>query len=432
MLKNRYWYEDDYMYFTFDDTHSSKYNLFIVNDNNIQLETDYGASPQFEAPQYQEVSYYVGLTKEQKSFNWSVAAYGLTQDEYKEMFKWLKIGKTGFLMKDSNIDWGWDTVISNVVDTIITPIDCQHFIVEFNIEILTIGTELARNSYVSSMQLNNNNLIRTYTYSIITNKYGIPDICYYNPNQKTKELYEKVGIDQEIKEPNSFELYLPCLSNEFSYFDYNFTLDRENESNFYIKVNNANDYNIKYDFNSSDKNIQFYGLSNYIIANDTFAEQVPDLITNNFLQQDIIRMKNSTPQEIKNYTIQGNKMYIDKDSYYKLIEMKNWFLCASAEITEQECNRIAKDENNNNYQNWAEWLLSNNVYPTLFLSKIVFSENIAWDIDQKEKYCINIPQWINIDPKYNIKLFFGEYNKLSITNQNVQNRLLTVYRYNNL
>ena len=104
MLKNnKYYYQDDYMYFTFKQIHSSKYNLFIVNeDEELRISHEVEQNTEYLKPNYQNSAFLLGSNKSQKIFNLKVAAEGLTLLSYKELLHWLNSGDIGFLYFDYN------------------------------------------------------------------------------------------------------------------------------------------------------------------------------------------------------------------------------------------------------------------------------------------------------------------------------------------
>lgn len=184
LINNSYYYEDKYMFFTFDGVHSSKYNLFIVNKNDLKIENGIGESSEYVSAMFQEGAYYTGTKKVQKTFKRKCAAEGLTLSQYKEMMRWLAQGKRGFLSFDSNPWWGWTVVLDTVSDATIMERG-DKLVVEFDVTWKTIGTFLARNMYEAYYNSDNefaatdsnsicNNI---YNDTMQSNEYGIPVIC---------------------------------------------------------------------------------------------------------------------------------------------------------------------------------------------------------------------------------------------------------------
>lgn len=178
--KTGYYYEDDCMYFWFGNTHSSKYRLFIVNNNDLTIEGSFGASTEFTNAMFQEGSYLLGTSRNQKTIKRKVATEGLTLHEYKNMMAWLLEGNTGWLSFDSNPYWGWTVVLESVSDANIL-YNNNTIIAEFELNWKTIGSCYASNRYDSTLitDLENKSLI------VSNNEYGVPSIIqsYSNSNE---------------------------------------------------------------------------------------------------------------------------------------------------------------------------------------------------------------------------------------------------------
>ena len=101
--KQEYTYNDEHLYFYFNNIYSKHYNLFIENGgSDLQVVNTASPSNQYSSPAYQNYTYYLGTTLQQRTLKYKVAAEGLTQERYKEMMLWLSEGTRGFLTLDSN------------------------------------------------------------------------------------------------------------------------------------------------------------------------------------------------------------------------------------------------------------------------------------------------------------------------------------------
>ena len=58
-----YWYNDEFMYFTFNGIHSADYHLFIENSKELTLENSVGASSEYTNAMLQEGTYYMGTSR---------------------------------------------------------------------------------------------------------------------------------------------------------------------------------------------------------------------------------------------------------------------------------------------------------------------------------------------------------------------------------
>ena len=170
--KQYYWYNDEYMYFSFNGHHSSKYHLFIQNTKDLTIENSIGATSEYSNAMMQEGTYYLGTSRKQKTFKRKCAAEIEDMRDYKRMMQWLTVGTTGELVFDSDRYWGWTVVLDTVGDsTFVKRGDL--IIVEFEITFKTIGTYLAHAVYPATWDSDDAN---TYIDVIGTNEYCIPPI----------------------------------------------------------------------------------------------------------------------------------------------------------------------------------------------------------------------------------------------------------------
>lgn len=416
MLKNRkeYYYKDDYMFFTFNGVHSSKYNLFVVNNGDgYEWITDTGASAQFESPQYQGYSYYLGTSRTQKTIPFNLIAEGLTQNEMKEMLLWLEEGNTGLLFTDWNIDWGYDVVISKVSNPKML-INSNNSVIEFSIEFTTIGEFRARSPWDITKEL-----VTIFTNDdreeVVANKYGIPEI-------------DLVAMDNFTMTIN-----LPTIGNQYSYIDYKYTAADElafyNEetqtifSSLEISFND-NQY-IKYDFTDLESNsiFSYYGNIGYLIYNETqLVEAVENLISNNILisiNNGIYRLTGLAPAKLNEYnltpTISGIDLILSAEDKEKLSYMKNVYIAISA----------LKPNNGLEYgKNYTE----SYSYPFDYYNWIIYYKDGS-DIPD----IISIPgKNVTEIPNLYFNAYYGTYNVVTIKNKNAKSKIITVHKYNNL
>lgn len=196
-----YWYNDQYMYFSFNGQHSSRYNLFIQNNKELTIENTVGAASEYSNAMLQEGTYYLGTSRKQKIFKRKCAAEGLTLNEYKHMMKWLTVGTAGELIFDSDIYWGRTVVLDTVGDATFKG-DNNFLVVEFELTFKTIGTYLAHSVYPGTWIYNydDNDLNSIYQDIIGTNEYGIPTV-----------VAAKTG--------KQIDFYIQNISNEHQNFD---------------------------------------------------------------------------------------------------------------------------------------------------------------------------------------------------------------------
>ena len=236
LRNNKYYYEDKYMYFTFNNIHSSKYNLFMKNSgSDLKFINNANSSSQFINPQYQNRAYYSGTNSPQKTFPLDVAAEGLTLHQYKEMMLWLKAGELGFLVFDSNPYWGWDVVLDKADDATYYEKSDGTLIVEFKVTFKTVGTTLARSVWPSYFRVNSENASNKYTLidSSCGNEYGVPEIVPFSNvkftlTKKTLIFFDKLDTVkdyfQDWSKYNGYDIY--TLTN--STYKFNWCYDGAN------------------------------------------------------------------------------------------------------------------------------------------------------------------------------------------------------------
>lgn len=184
--RNNYFYFDDYMYFSFNNIHSSKYNLVIQNDiEDLKLNTDTGAKLDFSSAKYQEGQYYLGVTRPQKSIPLKVVGKELTRAQTIEIAQWLRIGTTGALIFDFAEDWAYDVVVSSLLDFNLYEQEPDTYIVSFEVKFATINSVYARNRYdaaVSSSAVNPTQNEGTETATVSETETQTDTVYSYNNN----------------------------------------------------------------------------------------------------------------------------------------------------------------------------------------------------------------------------------------------------------
>lgn len=154
-LYEGYYFEDEFLYFTFNDRYSKIYNLFIVNNgDDLQLTSDTGASSSYESPLLGNMSYYQGTSNNQRTFSYTLAAGGLILPRYRELMLWLAPGQKGFFRKDCDGYWGHEVVVDSI-GAVKRYGNSDEFNIEFTINFKTIGIPYARpdTDFVSARSL---------------------------------------------------------------------------------------------------------------------------------------------------------------------------------------------------------------------------------------------------------------------------------------
>lgn len=424
MLKNNnYYYEDKYMFFTFKGIHSKKYKLFISNSDYsfISVASD-GVSIQFETPQYQNYSYFLGANRTQKKINLSLAAEGLSMAEISEISSWLNEGSQGFLYFDYNIDWGYDVVVNKLGDFEIYSNNGK-LILNFTIDFITYGTYLSRSPWTFAIdidQFKNTTATsstdnKTILEQTINNGYGIP------------ELYANF-IDEQI------DLFFPIVGNAYTYFDFSYKPIITNEKTSSLIIKDDDKKYIDYSFNHAidingneniiQSNIKYYGNNNFIIENDSnLVELILNRVIKGTQNNGLLFFEGISPIEldIVNLTYDQNFIYlnIQEEVYSKISIMDNFYISMSFE-----------DKENKNIYNIDSY--DNKEYPYNYFSWIGFNPEIT---KNSELYTIKIPFNYRVfnDSFMNYGkplLYCGNYKKITIINENSEEHTVWINKYN--
>jgi hypothetical protein len=143
-------YEDEYVYFTFNNIHSSEYNLYIQNNfEDLKILLNTGASIEYASPKYKNGNYVLGVTHSQREIPLKLVAENLTRAEVLKMTKWLKAGTIGELIFDFASDWTYDTIIEKISDPNLYEQDDDTFVVSFDVTWKTIESTMQHTTVVS-------------------------------------------------------------------------------------------------------------------------------------------------------------------------------------------------------------------------------------------------------------------------------------------
>lgn len=149
MSENNFlYYSDDYVYFSFQDIHSKDKNVFIQNSaDDLKYFVNTGAEIEFTSPKYQTGQQILGVTHPQRSIPLHMAGYNLTRQDISKIMKWLKPGNVGAFSFDFSCDWVYDVVVKSISDPILYSNRDGTFIIDFEIEFVTINSAYARNKF---------------------------------------------------------------------------------------------------------------------------------------------------------------------------------------------------------------------------------------------------------------------------------------------
>ena len=239
MLENNLLYHDNYIYFSFGDTHSSEYNLYIKNDiDDLKIYLNNEGSIEYASPKYQNNKYVLGVTHPQRVIPLTLVADGLTRSESLRLFKWLKMGTIGQLSFDFAKDWVYDTIISKVTDPNMYAKDEDHFIVVFDIEWSTLNGTAAHSAYAatayygsdssnSSARYNHSDLlIPSYSLATLsssdTGYQAMITLFYLGDKSIEINISHEYYADMESDKNLSLQLAIETDTNNFNEFSSSF------------------------------------------------------------------------------------------------------------------------------------------------------------------------------------------------------------------
>lgn len=131
--------EDKYLYFTFDNVNSSYYNCFYINSGEDLVFPAFPAfSDQKSSPLFQQHTYYLGTSIEDRTIPLNCACENLTMAQFKQLQSWLAIDKIGELKLDFLKHYHFNVKISSFSDITFLPMANNRFHCTFSISFTTI------------------------------------------------------------------------------------------------------------------------------------------------------------------------------------------------------------------------------------------------------------------------------------------------------
>lgn len=353
-----YWYNDEYMYFSFNGHHSSKYHLFIQNSKELTIENAVGESSEYSNAMMQEGTYYLGTSRKQKTFKRKCAAELNNMQDYRRMMKWLTVGATGELVFDSDRYWGWSVVLDSVGDATFA-VRGDLLIVEFEITFKTIGTYLAHSVYpatwiqpqpeydqTGAITGYKQNMDIAYADVIGTNRYNIPTVFATTKIDKDSNNNNIFKIDCYILDlgniKQDFTLYtapdtsltgatqltIDSIIHYQDYDNYGNIANKQNLTTYLIAT--FQDVDGKANFNS----FEFNNLKSTLYVNELLAED------NTYCKQTIqpnglMRFESNEPIELYTQDIKKDggstaiTITLDDESWDEFISGEFDYLCVS-------------------------------------------------------------------------------------------------------
>jgi len=150
---------DNYLSFNYNNPNFTKaefnnklsnFNGFIINEgNDLKFFNPSNFSHEFMTPQFGKQSYFLGTTRENREFNFSILLRGITLDTYREFLRWLNPEEEGVLSFDYSPNYGYDVKVNSIGEATfyVTP-NCNTsnptYDIELEIEFITKNDWAAR------------------------------------------------------------------------------------------------------------------------------------------------------------------------------------------------------------------------------------------------------------------------------------------------
>lgn len=209
MLYNKKINYDEYMGFTWNNTHCSKYNMFITNNSDsLKFVNAPSFSNNFISTTFQEDRYYTGTSFQGKTLSFEICAYGISLEEYREMLQWLDLKTIGRLRLDYDNWFEYPCKISNLSEAnkypwntiTVNGVTRKLYIVTFSISFETVNDRFAYSRYTNI--LNSNFSDFEYKYHTDSDITTTDNISYDNfgvlLNKEGKILAKlSLSIDEE-------------------------------------------------------------------------------------------------------------------------------------------------------------------------------------------------------------------------------------------
>jgi len=338
--RNDFFYYDEYMFFTFDNIHSSEYNLVIQNDiDDLKLYVSTGAQVDLVSSQYQKGQHVLGVTRPQREFPLVLMASGLTRAQIINMMHWLKAGAQGNFKMDFTQDWEFDVVINSVSDPNLYEQDNNTFVASFEITFITTTSPYARNAMDAILDFDSaQNEFYLKEQELEENQFALIENCdgAFNNNLVLPSvvLYDRVTTDKKT----TYHYRINFLGDDSAEFYYRVSYGSDEKENYIAGLYKLNldikQDKIGYDFISTlsftlkensirDRQvIQYNSPSNLFFINNILPQQA----NFNGLMKVINNQYNYSPLVLQS---PGKPILIEGEEHFKQLVSTayNWFLC---------------------------------------------------------------------------------------------------------
>lgn len=418
MSRNNYYYNDEYMYFTFKEIHSSEYNVFIQNDlEDLKMYINSGISIDYASPKYKNDTYLLGVTHSQREIPLKIAAQGLTRQEIVQVLYWLKPGTVGVLGFDFAPDWVYDVIIDSLTDPNIYSNGNDKFTFSAEVKFKTIGKYLARNKIDAYAECNKENGYEFDLNPACNNNFIIPIIATNTSNidDDSWPIVEYVKNDKEEiigtqflatpKQENGYaSFYILNLGNGPSIINIDMKIENE-PTDFDLNIKFENQFAKISGYTEDKDHILSYRGKNHLFFLDNYLPElakkmgvVPSL-SSEYSNKDLILCSSIAPFEIN--TVDQDKNVIKE---YLLGLPYDWFIAIPIE-PEVQTEYLVENENAQGNK------ISS--YPLSFgeetACKILFRDQLTIDANENEDPS-KIESFLNLGDSFIV----GSYNKIEI------------------
>lgn len=443
-LYEGYYFEDEFLYFTFNDRYSKIYNLFIVNNgDDLQLTSDTGASSSYESPLLGNMSYYQGTSNNQRTFSYTLAAGGLTLPRYRELMLWLAPGQKGFFRKDCDGYWGHEVVVDSI-GAVKRYGNSDEFNMEFTINFKTIGIPYARpdTDFVSARSLVVENEFYQNGRDLFINKAGFTKevgdsglILYILPTMdvswgsEVETIFNEYGVPEiipRILNDGSTRFILPQVNNKFSFVDLSFNRKIQDRFNILAKANGTEILNIKLnevDNKNVEKRWMYYGDSGLLLDEDGFLDD-DDAVASINEVNGIVPLICNSPEEVEDFSFTQ-----DDNNIYIKIEDKVLFNSLNNKYGDSNSFVVISNKYYDG-TNYNDTVIDSKSYYANARYDFSYALNEGTSFFNESNQTITIPKtadFSNCQPK----VYLGLYNTVDVDSKDTVDGIF-IHKYNNI
>lgn len=428
MLENNLQYNDEYVYFTFNGIHSSKYNLMIQNNiDDFKIITNENTSIDYASPKYQNGRYMMGVTRSHRPIPHKLVAYGLTRADANQVAEWLRVGYHGPLVYDYAPDWQYNVVVSKLGDMNLYPIeDAKHFVITFDITFETLEGTDAENVQDAVIMLYAEEITKNgKKFYGLNNSNLIPAIACYNGDGTNNNTKARMSNNEG---KYTIPLYIHHLGTGHSLINLSAYVGQGDAQLSIESYNIDNNASIAYQREAGTQSpivIDYKTYNHLFFLNNEMPEykmlykEIKDLKTQ-YSNDSIIFKSPGSIQKVTNLSIE------------KIQELTatpyNWFFYCTNDSTEEQTPYYTLYAQKRPAPNFPRIANGQFMYDSAYITP---SSSVIIEGLPLSNYSINADQLYD-DIKNYATIYFGYYDKVVITCEPMINITLSVTQFNNL